>query len=171
MLAYDCVAPKREFALKIHACVRRTRRWQAHKPDLRLIKQRAAMPTKGRLCGRPVKQNGANVRVPPQEVCKLIGHLATSHNRRIKASGPLATLQNIPDGDAAALQRRNPLRIRRVRRKVQQFTHDSPERILRMGVILPRRERRNARHAAQNEPRCLRIRDRRKTLNDSVHHY
>ena len=102
---------------------------------------------------------------------EIICHLRASHNRRIQTARSLAILQHVPYGNACALQRPRPLRIRCVRRKAQRLTHDSPKRILRMRVILPRRERGHAGHAAQDHPRCLRVSNRRETLKQGNHRY
>src|SRR5262249_3906488 len=81
-----------------------------------------------------VGRHMSNVRVLCEEGRKVVGYLF--FDCRVQAAGPYARLKRIPERDTDRLKDRYPFLIGQRRTSTEQLTHDVPECIPRMRVIL-----------------------------------
>jgi len=114
---------------------------------------------------RTVKENRADQRLIAKEPREVVHRDRSIIDIRVQAPAAVASRQHVPDRNPAERQLPDPLRVSNTRIKPKQLPHDRPERIARMCVILPRPQRRLARHAPQNEDPSSAVCQRSKTLH------
>ncbi len=86
-----------------------------------------------------------------QKFRKVIRDDAVLIDGGVEAAFAAAGLEYIPQRDMRVLQCCGALWIRRLRIEIQQFTHNPPERIARMRIVLLHLQRHNAGHRAENQ--------------------
>ena len=77
---------------------------------------------------------------------EVVGHSAVELDGRVEAAGPHRAVQHIPERDTFVSELLAPRRI--VTLDAENFAHDAPEGILRMGIVLLLVDRTLARQAA-----------------------
>lgn len=95
-----------------------------------------------------------------KESREVVGHHGVGFNGRIQAALARARLQYIPQCDARLCERGQPIFIWRSRRKAAQQSHDFPEAVAGVRVVLLRLQRTLAGHAAQDQHPCAGIGDK-----------
>src|SRR5262245_65392721 len=83
---------------------------------------------------------------------------------RVEAAAADATLDDVPERDAAALEARLAARIAGIGRKAAEPAGNAPELVMPIRVVLARGQRGFARHAAEDQDACTAVGDRREAL-------
>ena len=112
-----------------------------------------------------IQQDARDARMHFEELPEIIRDLVP--NIRIQAAFPATMFQHIPDRHALIDQDRPSCLIWQVRVRAEQVTHDLPERVSGMGIILASLQRSDSRHAAKNQHPGARADNRVEALNYS----
>ena len=146
------------------ACAGAGRR-QAGKVQAAIGKLRPHVSVKTVLGLRAVEEHVLHSCMSIEERVEIIRHDRRFVNVRVKASLPHARGQHVPYRQAGTQQDQDALFIGHRGARPEQFAHDEPERVVAMGVIPSREQRRGARHAAEYEHSGRAVFDRRKTTH------
>jgi hypothetical protein len=115
-----------------------------------------------------IEVHAVDVRMRAKERPEIIGERGCVHDGAVEAAGALGCRQDIPYGDAMSLENPYPARVERQSVDREEVTHDPPEGILRMRVVLPHLERAAPRQRSEDERVRVAPGDRRKTAIVSV---
>jgi hypothetical protein len=76
----------------------------------------------------------------------------------------IRAMTDVPQRDAVLLQYLQPLTVRHLRSRPEELTHDPPERVPILGVVLPLPERLRTRQRPEDQHPGLGVGDRSKAL-------
>src|SRR5687767_3178792 len=135
-LAYH--APPREFFRERHAGVRRAGGGQADEAQLGKPggDLRQHTPPEYFFGLAAVEEDSPDLRMPAKEVAKVIGLGRHMHDRAVETAGPLRAGQHVPQRNAIAREQLRALRVGQACLRLEDFRHQLPEGVLRMGVVL-----------------------------------
>jgi hypothetical protein len=109
-----------------------------------------------------VEYDVPNIRMPGKKFSEVVYDRRIGLNIGIQTAGSNRTPQHIPQGYFLFFKLRASILVAAV--NPEQLTHDQPERILRMGVILLRQQRLSPGQAAKHKYARVGAGDWRKTL-------
>ncbi|MFO1425420.1 MAG: hypothetical protein U1F11_00290 [Steroidobacteraceae bacterium] len=113
------------------------------------------------LRGGPVEADALDARMRGEEGREIVDLDAAALDRTVEAAGAHGRCAHVPERDARGLQAQGALRIFERGLEAEQRAHDPPERVLRLRVVLVRRERCLPGQRAEHQHARIGTRDRR----------
>ena len=109
------------------------------------------MAAEGRFGRAAVEEHMPDLRAGAEQAGEIIGLDAVAIDRAIQAARAAAARDHVPQRHSGIVEPRQAFLVGQLESGAEQPAHDGPERVARMGVVLRRRQRSLARHAAEDQ--------------------